>query len=318
MKVEKDVVITGVGMVTPLGTTARETAEAWRSGRAAERRAIPALAGTRLAGARVAVPPEFDPGARLGGRKLIKYMSDAAALGCVAAREAAEAADLKGRFRPERVGLFAGSGLAAPPPADLLPLLRASIDEAGRFSCRLLGERGLAAANPLWSFKILANMPACLVSILESVKGPNLIFTPWENGSAAALVEAWRTVAGGEVDAALAGAADSAAHPTALIALRQSGRLGPRDVAASAAAYLVFERAETARRDGRPALARVVRLETADDAGPIEDPLAARLGRCVAAAPAVLLALSALAPPAGVFLRDAGGRAFHAVLEAAA
>ena len=310
--------VTGVGMVTPLGATARASAEAWRAGRAAERRTLPELAGTRLAEARVAALPPFDPAERLGGRKMIRYMSDAAVLGCMAAREAAVEAGLRKRFRPERVGLFAGVGLAAPSPRDLLPLVRGSIDGEGRFSCRLLGEKGLAAANPLWSFKVLANMPPCLVSILESVKGPNLIFTPWEGQTAAALVEAWRAVAEGEADAALAGAADSAAHATTLIYLRQAGLLGEGDVPASAAAYLVLERAESARRDGWPVLARIARIEEAASGGPPDDPLAERLGRSFAAAPAVLLALAAQAPPAEVALRGADGRAFRAALEAAA
>jgi len=305
-------------MVTPLGTTARATANAWRAGRAAERRPLPDLAGTPLAGASVAVPPAFDAAERLGGRKMIKYMSDAAVLGCVAAREAAEAAGLRSRFRPERVGLYAGTGLAAPPLHDLLPLLRASLDETGSFSCRRLGSQGLAAANPLWSFKILANMPPCLVSILEGVKGPSLIFSPWEGQTAAALVEAWRAVAAGEVDAALAGAADSAAHPTTLITLWQAGLLHEPDVPASAAAYIVLERAETARRDGRPTVARVAGLETTAADGPADDPLASRMGRSFAASPAVLLALAALTAPVTVALQGSDGRAFRATLETAA
>jgi 3-oxoacyl-(acyl-carrier-protein) synthase len=249
---------------------------------------------------------------------MLKYMSEAAVLGCCAAREAAEESGLKIRFRPERVGLYAGTGLAAPSPQDLLPLIRSSVDEAGHFSCALLGERGLSAANPLWSFKILANMPPCLVSILESVKGPNLIFTPWEGQTAAAIAEAWRAVARGEVDAALAGAADSPACPTELIYLRQAGLLGDREVPASAAAYILMERAESARRDGRRVLARVVHVETTPAVGPVQDPLAARLGRCFAAAPAVLLALSFLAPPLEVSLKGTDDRAFHAVVEAIA
>ncbi len=96
-------------------------------------------------------------------------MSPAALLGCVAAREAAEDCGLRERFAPERVGLYVGVGLAAAGLDEVAPMLRESVDEHGRFSCRLLGERGLAATSPLLSFKILANMPACLMSVLEGI-----------------------------------------------------------------------------------------------------------------------------------------------------
>jgi len=43
-----EVVVTGIGMVTPLGATAAATVEAWRAGRNASRRTIEELAGTSL------------------------------------------------------------------------------------------------------------------------------------------------------------------------------------------------------------------------------------------------------------------------------
>lgn len=295
---DADVVITGVGAVTPLGATARGTSSAWLAGRAAERHPLPELAGTPLAEATVAVWPQADAAARLGNRKLLKFMSDAALLGCVAAREASAEACLKDRFPPERVGLFAASGLTVASVAEARPMIEASLED-GRISYRRFGTEGLAAANPLFSFKVLPNMPPCLVSILEQLKGPNYLFSPWEGQAAAALVEAWRAVAAGEVDAALAGAADNAAHPARFLYLRQAGFLRPDDFPASAAAYLVFERADTARRDNRQVLASVRRLEVVAAAPELpapSDPLASRMGRTFAAAPALLLVLSALLP----------------------
>jgi len=329
---EAEVVVTGVGMVTPLGATAAESWAAWRAGRSAARRRLPELAGTPLEAMEAAGLPELDPAGRLGGRRMLKYMSEAAVLGCLAAHEAAEAAGLRARFRPERVGLYAGTGLAAAGVEDVRPMLQASIAADGEFSCRLLGERGLAAANPLLSFKILANMPPCLVSIIEGVKGPNYIFAPWEGQTAAALLEARDAVASGEADAALCGAADNAAHPATLTYLVQSGRLAAGEFPAAAAAYLVLERAATARRDGRRILARIagMSLEPLDSARGLErakraerpagaapaDPLAARMGRSFAAAPAVLVALGCQAADGAVELTGAEGETFRAELRA--
>ncbi|OGP69039.1 MAG: hypothetical protein A2170_06255 [Deltaproteobacteria bacterium RBG_13_53_10] len=283
-------------MITPLGATFAECACAWREGRSAARQPLPELNGTPLGGIGVATLPDIKAKAaeRLGSRRMLKYMSDAAVLGCLAAREALEDAHAKVRFSPERIGLYAGTGLATADIDEVRTMVEASIDEGGRFSCRLLGERGLAATNPLISFKILANMPPCLISIIECIKGPNLIFTPWEGQTGAALLEAWKGVATGEVDCALAGAADNAAHPATFVYLQQAGFLRTDEYPASGAAYLVFEKLETAKRDGRPIHAQIenVSLLASDDE--VNDPLSEHMGRTFAAAPAILLGLKSI------------------------
>lgn len=285
------VVVTGIGMIGPLGATADACVSAWREGRSAATRCLPELAGTCLADAPVGLLPPFDAAARLGGRRMLKYMSEAAVLGCLAAREALTAARARERFRPEDIGLYAATGLAAASVNDVRPMIEASIDGDGCFSCRLLGERGLAATNPLLSFRILANMPPCLVSVIEDIRGPNLIFTPWEGQGAAAIAEGWRAVAEGDVPCAVVGASDTAAAPSTFACLRQSGRLRDGEYPSSGAAYLVLERGATAARAGVPALAAVRDLRIAA-AGGVADPLAPRMGRMFAAAPATLMGLA--------------------------
>ena len=203
--VRKKVVVTGVGLLTPLGATAKESVQAWRNGQYAKCSRLQELEDTPLENICVAILPEVNIMERLGSRRMLKYMSDAAVLGCLAAREALEDADVKTRFTPERIGLYAATGLASANINEVQKMVEESIDENGQFSCRLLGERGLPATNPLLSFKILSNMPPCLISIMECIKGPNFIFSPWEGQTGAALLEAWRAVATGEVDCALAG-----------------------------------------------------------------------------------------------------------------
>jgi 3-oxoacyl-[acyl-carrier-protein] synthase II len=310
-----DVVVTGIGMITPLGATAAATQESWRSGRSARLAPPAGLAGTPLRDARAAVMPPFDPGERLGGRRMLKFMSEAAVLGCIAAREAAADAALRERFASERVGLYAGAGLAGARLEEVTPTLRESTDAEGRFSCRLFGERGLAATNPLLSFKVLANMPACLVSIIEGIRGPNLVFTPWEGQTGYAFVEAWRAVAEGEVDCALAGGADAAAHPFTYAYLRQAGLLGESEMPASAAGYVVMERGGSARRDGRRAYARVLRVEVAASCAGPRDPLAPRMGRSFAAAPAVALGLACTVPDIELTACGPDGQEFRAEVE---
>lgn len=291
---ENEVVVTGIGIIGPLGTTASEFMKAWESGSKAVRRPLNELAETPLESADVAVLPEFNAAERLGGRRMLKYMSDASVLGCIAAREAIQNADALKRFSPERIGLYAATGLAAANVHDVSTMIEASIDDHGRFSCQLLGRRGLAATNPLISFKILANMPPCLVSIVEGIKGPNLIFTPWEGQTGAAIQEAWQAVKSGEVDCALVGAADTAACPSTFVYLRQSGILEDHEFPASGAAYLVLESRKSACRDGRQTYSAMRGVELAYSGTVAFDPLSERIGRTFASAPAILLSLACM------------------------
>lgn len=310
------VVITGRGMITPLGVTARESTDAWQQGGTATRRTLGELAETCIAAAEVAALPEFNASERLGNRRMLKFMSDASVLGCIAAREACAEARLSERFEPERIGLYAGAGLAAASVDEVSEMIQASIDEDGQFSCRLLGSNGLGVASPLLSFKILPNIPACLVSMLECVRGPSLLFTPWEGQTAAALLEAWQAVAAGDVDCALTGAADNAAHPATYIHLRQARLLQDDEFPAPGAAYLVMEREETAVRDGQPIYARIKRMELSATDDGVFDPLAKRMGRSFAAAPAILMALACGAPNEQIIIRGVDGQEFRAELGA--
>lgn len=296
---ETAVVITGIGLVTGLGSTRAETLAGWRAGHAVTPQRLALLSEACGCEVLAAAAPAFDAAARLGSRRLLKYMSTGALLGCVAAHEALADAGLHGRYAPERIGLFAGVGMAAADIDEVLPMLSRSIGADGHLCCRRLGAEGLPATNPLLSFKILANMPPCLVSIQENLRGPNSIFTPWEGQTGAALLEAWQAVASGEADAVVTGAADNPAHPATVVFLKQRGLLQAGEWPAAGAAYLVLESEARARQDGRRIYARIRGLTLTPAApsgdGPpnVADPLAARLGRTFAAAPAILLALAA-------------------------
>lgn len=288
----RKVAVTGLGMVTPLGTTAAETVSAWGRGESMRAAPLPSLSGTPLAGSPAAIPREFNAAERLGGRRMLKFMSDGAVLGCVAAREAVTQANARERFAPERIGLFAATGLAAADIEQVGALIENSVDEEGKFSCRLFGDKGLASTNPLLSFKILANMPACLVSIIEGIKGPNCIFTPWESQAGLALREAWLAVGEGEVDCAVAGGADSPAHASTYVYMRQAGWLGEDEAPANAGAYLVLERLETTLESGQKVLAVIEDVTVSMRSAEGGDPLAERVGRTFAAAPSIMAGLA--------------------------
>lgn len=290
---DREVVITGLGLVTALGVGLEANRQAWLDGRSATTQALPELENTALAETRVCLPPAFDAAEGLGSRKMLKYMPPVSVLANVAGTEAIRQARLRERVAGEEIGLYAATGLASGSPRDFGEALALSTDVDGCFSCRLFGERALPVINPLLSFHILANMPPCLLSIAQGIKGPSYLFSPWEVQGAAALVEAWQAVRSGEVQAAVVGAADTPTAVSSLIFLRQAGLLGEHECAGAAGAYLVLEAVGTSSEGGPPPLAVVDKLTLGPSDEAPSDPLAGRLGRTFAAAPATLLTLAA-------------------------
>jgi 3-oxoacyl-[acyl-carrier-protein] synthase II len=309
------VVITGIGMVTPLGLTAKESLRAWTSGEKARVETVTALSLTEFRNSRAAVLPEFNPAEKLKDSRMVKYMSDAAMIGCLAAKEAMQDAHAKARFKPERIGLFAGSGLAAAQVDEAVQMVESSIDGNGKFSCRLFGKQGLASCNPLLSFKILANIPPCLVSIIEKIKGYNSIFGPWEGHTFAAIEEAVNCIRSGEVDCALTGAADYPSYPATIAYLKCAGLLSDDEYPAPAAAYLFLERNETAVRDRQHIYGSISSIEAQELSNLVEDPIAVRLGRTFAAAPPVAIGLSLMTSTNNISLCGVDRRRFTAKLE---
>jgi 3-oxoacyl-(acyl-carrier-protein) synthase len=289
-----NVVITGIGMVTSLGATAREIAGAWLEGKSALPEPLEELKGTVLENLRVRPLPPFDAPGRLGGRRMMKFMSKTTLLGSLAAREALADADARERFHPERIGIYAGTGLPALDFEEVRHAIPVSFDEEGRFSSRLFGEMGLDNSNPLVAFKILPNMPPCIISLMENIKGPSYIFTPWEGQTASAIHEAWLAVRNGEVDCALTGGADTPDHPMNLVFLKKANLLEDHEHPSSGAAYLVLERADSAMEAGRHVYARLVEIRNSFHGGDRVDPLAQRIGKTFAAAPAIFCGITAL------------------------
>ena len=301
--------VTGSGVVTCLGASREATLAAIAQGRSVRGQTSPCLANTPYADCLAAQEDAIDIDAHITNRRMRKFMSRHAELAAAAARQAlAEAAPLERGIAPERIGLYAGVGLAAVDIRASGGLLRKSLDENGAFSQAAFARDGLRAIHPLWSFHTLANLPACIVSVLESIKGDNGIYTPWEDQTAFALVEAAHALDRGDVDCAVVVASDTPEHPASLVELAAAGHLAPGEIAAPGAACLVLERPDVSPQSRPFSLIANMRLRLENAPRPV-DPLAPLIGRTVAAAP---LLLAALAPycdlPRG--LTGCGGHVF--------
>jgi len=311
MPSNKQVRLSGLGLVTCLGDSLEEVVNAALQGQRVAGRPLPLLAATPYENFLASPEPDLNIESHLDNKRLRKFMSPQAELACLAFIKALKASGLKERgVAAERIGLYAGVGLAAVDIVSSEDLMLSSIDEKGDFNMGKFSREVLPRINPLWSFHTLANMPACISSILGDIKGDNGIYSPWEDQTAFALIEAAEALMRGEVDAALVMAADTPGHPASLVELAAAGYLGEDEVASFGAACLVLERADSPPPDEARSFPLLGNLELrAAENTPIIDPLAPFIGRTVAAAPLLLIALApALGLPYG--LTGCGGHRF--------
>lgn len=206
----------------------------------------------------------FQPENFISERKLVRLMGRDAQLAVSAAHLALQDAEVRvgANVQPEEVALFGATGLASLPFKEVEPLLQASLNAQGRFDLGQFGQAGLRAVNPVLSFKILANMPLCFVSICENIQGPNGIYTPWEGQGAQALEAAIRALQWGKARCALVGGCDVKTHEFGLLTLQQMGLFESwREthaglVPTEGAAFLVLEKESDAQARGARIYAR--------------------------------------------------------------
>ncbi|MCP4109102.1 MAG: hypothetical protein GY749_26830 [Desulfobacteraceae bacterium] len=285
-----EVVVTGIGVVSPFGIGKEPFISGLKKNIRKEPVPVPEFRGTSLEGQQVGFIPDLKQASKSLPRKLVKFMSQAALIGCIAGKEAANEASVQDRFSPEQVGIFAATGLTAANIDTATGMLNACMDSHGNFSEKLFGEISLGLMNPLNSFQVLPNMPPCILSVLLGIKGPNLIFNPWEGQGGAAILEGLRAVQDGHADCVLAGAADMPSAPSTVVYLKQMNFIKQGEYPSPAGAYLVLESRDRAEQDRQKiyGVLKSVSVQSANEN--TSDPLAEQIGRTFAAAPAILLA----------------------------
>ena len=83
----------------------------------------------------------------------------------------------------------------------------------GEFKFEKWGQTGKPEVNPLWLLKYLPNMPASHIAIYNDLRGPNNSITVREASAGAALSEAYSTLVRGHADALVVGSTGSRIHP---------------------------------------------------------------------------------------------------------
>lgn len=254
-----EVVITGVGLVTPLG---REEDAVWE--RLTEGPpAVEPLDGC-LPGSRGAVVRDFDAAREIRPRRILRMVNRVTCLGLAAADAAWRDAGLEPDvIEPERFGIYTGTGESELQPDDFLPGVAESLDDHGRLDLDRWATHGIEQLDPYLALTSLANNALCYASIAHRLMGPNNNYVKSATASSQALGEAMRAIRHGRADAVMVIGLDSLTNPMAVAAYNQAGLLCPPGSAMApfdaarrgflpgeGAAALVLERAGVAQARG--------------------------------------------------------------------
>ncbi len=217
------VVITGLGVVCPLGCTPSELMEGLRTRTSAigpftliPTGVLPIDHGaeaSRFTGAIEDYGP-LDKNLQRTIRKGSKLMCREIEMGVAAAQLAIHDSGLTPESRdPERTGVIYGCDYIMTLPEEFAEGIRACLDDERRFHFEQWAEKGLPQVNPLWLLKYLPNMPASHIAIYNDLRGPNNSITLREASPAAVLSEAYSTIQRGHADVLVVGATGSRVHP---------------------------------------------------------------------------------------------------------
>ncbi len=278
-------VITGVGMITPLGLTRAETlSNLWeqRSGVGPIERFDASTFPWRWA----AEVRGFVPRKRLPDRKAIKLMSPPSRLAVAAALEARDHARCADRTDTRDGGLYVAAGYETIDLQSVLGMMsrcRAEDDDA-RIDVNRLWSEARYRMNPLNALKILPNMALAHVSIATGLQGPNSAVGPHGSSGLQALADAALAVSTAEAPFALAGGTDSpinifmTAYFGAQGLLSETGQCRPFDpeadgiVLGEAAAFLWIEPWDRAEERGVEPMAAILSAGQAHEPGPFGPP----------------------------------------------
>ncbi len=211
MESTPEIVITGLGVVCPIGIGSQAFWQSLLSGKSGITR-LGWTGAAELLYPFGGIVPKFEPARHVRPRKSLKVMGREIQLGVAAADMACTDAKIAGRVDPERMGVVFGADMMVTEIDELIGAYRACVVD-GRFAVEAWGDKALPEMFPLWMLKYLPNMAACHVGIAQDARGPNNSHTLGEVSSLTALAEASHVIQRGQADVMIAGGASSRIHP---------------------------------------------------------------------------------------------------------
>jgi 3-oxoacyl-[acyl-carrier-protein] synthase II len=284
---QRRAVITGLGVVSPIGMDCNSVWESLRQGKSG-----------------IGIIQSFDPSGlpvRIAGevagfdaknfvdkkdRKSLRVMARSIQLAVAAAQLALNDSKVdKDKLDPTRFGVEFGASLIASELEELGTASKISANcEPGSVDLAKWGKQGLANIPPLWMLKYLPNMLACHVSIMHNAQGPNNTVTESDVAGLLALGEAYRITQRHQADFFLVGGGESRINPLSLVRLSLFRPLSRRNeepqkacrpfdrqrdgmVLGEGAGVMVLEDLEHAQRRGAKIYGEMVGFGAAFDRG---------------------------------------------------
>lgn len=274
MSDNRDAVITGVGVVSPIGIGKDAFWDSLLAGRSGVRQLDGPLGSVPSHGFGGALV-DFDPKAHVRPRKALKVMCREIQTAFAASNLAFDDAKLTSESLPaERIGTVFGSEMMSGEPEELIDTMIDCDVTAGEPRQRDFGESAMRKVYPLWLLKYLPNMATCHVGIVLGALGPNNTIVLGDTSASAAMAESLSVLQRDLADVMVTGAAGTRLSPTRTIftgGLDPGSRHQPVDassrpmgkdrngvVGGEAAAILVLESAFSARQRGVKPLAQVL------------------------------------------------------------
>lgn len=272
-----EVVITGVGVVSPIGIGADaywdslcQRASGVRLIRRYDPTGLPVPFGAELL--------EFDAKQYVKPRKSLKVMCRELQTAFSASALAIEQATIQpGQVDPDRIGTVFGTEMLYGDVREMDDLYKRSVID-GRFRMDQYSAEFASRMNPLWMLKNLPNMSACHVGIALDARGPNNTIVAGDASGLLALIEAARVIQRGAADMIIVGGSSTRVSLTGwtyrgdLQLSRRSqnpeGASRPFDadrdgmVNGEGAAALVLESRASAESRSAPVLASLVGMQT--------------------------------------------------------
>ncbi len=211
-----DVVITGLGVVSPIGI-GRESF--WQS-LVEKRSGVGPLSGTTGTDLPVQFGAEvrdFEGKKYVKPRKSIKVMCREIQTGYSAASLALDDAALTpGAVDPDRFGVVLGSEMFYCDIQELADAYRKCV-VGGQLHAEMWGEGAMSDLYPLWMLKYLPNMVACHVAIAQDARGPSNTITLDEVSSLLALIESVSVIERGAADVMITGGSGTRTNLTRIL-----------------------------------------------------------------------------------------------------
>lgn len=239
---DRRVVITGMGLISPLGHSTAELVEALQTGRSGVKPLtsvptdhFPSDFGGECS-AFTGDIENFGPLEKKLQRNIKKgsrLMCREIQLGVAAAQLAILDAKLEpGGCDPTRIGTMFGSDYIITSPVDFTQGIQNCLDDQGAFDFGKWAENGLTQVEPLWLLKYLPNMPASHVAIYNDLRGPSNSLTVREASANLSVAEATTIIKRGSADIMVCGSTGSRIHPLRTVHIVLQEQLADRHAAA--------------------------------------------------------------------------------------